>query len=84
MINLFNAIVACRVMLTIPIIVALVERSISILNLLKFYLHYTMAQNRLNTLAILATEPNMPEKIGYENIIEDSIYKNTKRIILFK
>jgi hypothetical protein len=43
-----------------------------------------MTQESLNALVILANESEMSEMIGYEYIIEDFIFKNTKRIMLFK
>jgi len=79
-----NASIAYRVLLTIPVTVASAERSFSKLKLLKSYLRSTMTQQRLNDLATIALESGLLEKIDYEHIIEDSILKNTKRIMLFK
>ncbi|KAG6430774.1 hypothetical protein SASPL_108847 [Salvia splendens] len=79
-----NATIAYRVLLTIPVTVASAERSFSKLKLLKSYLRSTMTQDRLNDLAIIALESEMLEKIAYENIVEDFISKNTKRMMLFK
>ncbi|PUZ75288.1 hypothetical protein GQ55_1G147200 [Panicum hallii var. hallii] len=53
-------------------------------DLLKSYLRSTMTQERLNSLATIAIESEMLEKIDYEYIIEDFISKNTHRIMLFK
>jgi hypothetical protein len=52
--------------------------------LLKSYLRSTMTQERLNSLATIALESGLLEKINYEHIIEDFISKNTKRMMLFK
>jgi hypothetical protein len=79
-----NATIAYRVLLTIPVTVASAERSFSKLKLLKSYLRSTMTQERLNSLATIAIESEMLEKIDYEYIIEDFISKNTHRIMLFK
>jgi hypothetical protein len=79
-----NATIAYRVLLTIPVTIASAERSFSKLKLLKTYLRSTMTEERLNDLAIIALEGEMLEKIDYENIIEDFISKNTKRMMLFK
>lgn len=79
-----NASIAYRILLTIPVTVASAERSISKLKLLKSYLRSTMTQERLNSLAMIALESGLLEKINYEHIIEDFISKNTKRMMLFK
>ncbi|EEC68490.1 hypothetical protein OsI_36747 [Oryza sativa Indica Group] len=79
-----NASIAYRILLTIPVTVASAERSISKLKLLKSYLRCTMTQERLNSLAMIALENGLLEKINYEHIIEDFISKNTKRMMLFK
>ena len=71
-------------MLTIPVIVASVERSFIKLKLLKSYLRSAMTQERLNDLAMIALESDMLEKIDYERIIEDFISKNAQRIKFFK
>lgn len=41
-----------RIILTILIVVASVKRSFTKLKLLKFYLLFTLSQNRLNSLAL--------------------------------
>ncbi|GKA50263.1 VIER F-box protein 2 [Tanacetum coccineum] len=51
-----NALIAYRVLLTIPVIVASAERSFSKLKLLKSYLRSSMSQERLNGLAMIAIE----------------------------
>ncbi|XP_034594592.1 uncharacterized protein [Setaria viridis] len=78
-----NAIIAYRVLLTIPRTVASAERSFSKLKLLKSYLRSTMTQERLNDLAMIALESDILEKIEYEFIIENFISRNTKRMMLF-
>jgi hypothetical protein len=78
-----NAIVAYRILLTIPVTVASAERSFSKLKLLKSYLRSTMTQERLNGLATIAIENDVLEKINYEDIIEDFISRNTRRMMLF-
>jgi hypothetical protein len=47
-------------------------------------LRSTMTQERLNALAVIAIESDTLEKIDYEDIIEDFIFKNAMRIMLFK
>ena len=79
-----NASIAYRVLLTIPVTVASAERSFSKLKLLKSYLRSTMTQQRLTDLATIALESAILEEIEYENIIEDFILRNTRRMMLFK
>ncbi|KAI3706498.1 hypothetical protein L6452_24284 [Arctium lappa] len=79
-----NAIIAYRVLLTIPVTVASAERSFSKLKLLKSYLHSTMTQERLNGLALIAIESGLLENVDYEDLIDDFISKNARRMILFK
>nr|XP_034593178.1 zinc finger MYM-type protein 1-like [Setaria viridis] len=78
-----NALVAYRILLTIPVTVASAERSFSKLKLLKTYMRSTMKQERLNGLATIALENDLLEKIKYEDIIEDFISKNTRRMMIF-
>ena len=78
-----NAIIAYRILLTIPVTVASAERSFSKLKLLKSYLRSTMTQEPLNGLVTIALEIDVLEKINYEDIIEAFISTNTRRMMLF-
>ena len=78
-----NAIIAYRILLTIPVTVASAESSFSKLKLLKSYLRSTMTQERLNGLATIALEIDVFEKINYKDIIEAFISTNTRRMMLF-
>ena len=73
-----NALVAYRILLTIPVTVASAERSFSKLKLLKTYMRSTMKQERLNGLATITLENDV-----IEDIIEDFISKNTRRMMFF-
>jgi hypothetical protein len=79
-----NASIAYRVLLTIPVTVASVERTFSKLKLLKSCLRSTMTQQRLTDLATIALESLILQKIEYDHIVEDFISRNTKRMMLFK
>ena len=78
-----NAMIAYRVLLTIPMTVALAERSFSKLKLLKSYLRSTMSQDRLNGLAMISIESDMLENMNYESLIEDFASKNARRTARF-
>ena len=69
-------------MLNILVTVASPERYFSKLKLLKSYLRSTMTQESLNGLVTIAIENDVLE-INYEDIIEDFISKNTRRMLLF-
>jgi len=71
-----------RILLTILVTVASSERYFSKHKLLKSYLRSTMTQESLNGLVTIAIENDVLE-INYEDIIEDFISKNTRRMLLF-
>jgi hypothetical protein len=75
-----NASIAYRVLLTIPVTVALREISFSKSNLLKTYLRSTMTQQRLTDLATISLGSAPLEKNGYEDIIEEFISGTLKEI----
>ena len=83
--NVFpNAMIAYRVLLTIPVSVASAERSFSKLKLLKSYLRSTMSQERLNGLALIAIENGLLESVDYEALINNFASKNARRSAFFK
>ncbi|XP_070668502.1 uncharacterized protein [Malus domestica] len=75
-----NAWVAYRILLTIPVIVASVDRSFSKLKLIKSYIRSTMSQE-LNRSAILSIEKELVEKLDYVNLINTFVSKNARRVI---
>ena len=77
-----NVWIAYRILLTILVTVASVERSFSKLKLIKSYLRSTMSQERLNGLAILSIEKYMLEQIDFNSLIIDFLSKNACRINL--
>lgn len=79
-----NTTITYRILLTIPITVACVERSFSKLKLLKSYLRSTLTQERLNGLALMAIENNLLDNIPYEDVTKKFMSMNTRRITLFK
>lgn len=78
-----NATIAYRILLTIPVTVASAERSFSKLKLLKSYLRSTMTQERLSGLALIAIENDILENVSYEELIEEFIPRNARRMSRF-
>ncbi|CAJ2670771.1 unnamed protein product [Trifolium pratense] len=79
-----NTIIAYRILLTIPVTVASAERSFSKLKLLKSYLRSTMLQERLNGLAMIAIENDLLESIQFEDLVDEFVSQNVRRMTLFK
>ncbi|PWA52825.1 zinc finger MYM-type protein 1 [Artemisia annua] len=78
-----NALIAYRVLLTIPVTVASAERSFSKLKLLKSYLRSSMSQERLNGLAMIAIENDLLVNVDYKELVKNFASKNARRIALF-
>ncbi|CAL5196293.1 unnamed protein product [Lathyrus oleraceus] len=78
-----NTVIAYRILLTILVTVASAERSFSKLKLLKTYLQFTISQERLNGLALIAIENDILETIKYEDLVDDFASKNVHRKALF-
>ncbi|XP_021985078.2 zinc finger MYM-type protein 1 [Helianthus annuus] len=78
-----NALIAYRVLLTIPVTVASAERSFSKLKLLKTYLRSSMSQERLNGLAMISIENDILETMDYEDLIESFASRNARRAARF-
>lgn len=66
-----NTIIAYKILLTIPVTVTYVERSFSKLKLLKSDLWFTMLQERLNGLSLIAIENDLLETIKYEDLMDE-------------
>ena len=79
-----NAVIAYRILLTIPVTVASAERSFSKLKLLKSYLRSTMSQERLTGLALITIENDVLKTIDYEGLVDDFASKNARRSATFK
>jgi hypothetical protein len=78
-----NVSIAYRILLTIPITVASVERSFSKLKLLKNYLRSTMTQERLNGLATCSIEKDVLTNVDLNIVFNDFASKNARRNCLF-
>ncbi|XP_050373136.1 uncharacterized protein LOC126790827 [Argentina anserina] len=79
-----NAWIAYKLLLTIPVTIACVERSFSKLKLIKSYLRSTMSQERLNDLAMLSIEKEFAEKLECSCLIDTFASKNARRAIFSK
>ena len=66
----------CALFLTLPVTVSSAERSFSKLKLIKTYLRSSMAQDRLDELALLAIERDAAQKLNVDTIIDK--FANTK------
>ena len=71
--------VAYRILLTIPVTVASMERSFSKLKLIKTYFRTTMSQERLNGLAMISIENEYLDKLNYDDLIEEFALKNVRK-----
>ncbi|XP_023696751.1 zinc finger MYM-type protein 1-like isoform X1 [Paramormyrops kingsleyae] len=68
-----NLWVALRIVVTLPVTVASVERSFSKSNLIKTYLRSTMCQERLSSLAVMSINPDVVGRISCDDVIEDLV-----------
>lgn len=66
-----NAIIAYRILLTIPVSVASGERSFSKMKIIKTYLRNRMGQSRLSDLAIISIEKDIAKLLNYDDVITD-------------
>jgi hypothetical protein len=66
-----NVSITYRILLTVPVTIASVERSFSKLKLLENYLRSTISQERLNGLAMCCIYRNMLDGIDLDTVIDD-------------
>lgn len=69
--------------LTIPGSSCSNERSFSVLRRIKNYLRSTMAQDRLNHVAIIHAYPNLVDTLDIESLMNEFIVRNRKRTSCF-
>ncbi|XP_065668021.1 uncharacterized protein LOC136088264 [Hydra vulgaris] len=74
-----NLIIALRIILILPVTVASVERSFSILKLIKTFHRSTMVDERLSSLAMLSIENEVARTLSYEGIINEFASMKTRR-----
>ena len=74
---------ACILFATLPVTVASAEGSFSKLKIIKTYLRYTISQDRLDGLALLAIENECAKQVNIDELIEK--FANAKaRLAKFK
>lgn len=69
---------AMVIFLTLPVTVASAERSFSKLKLIKTYLRSTIAQDRLDALAVLSIEREEAQHLDIEKIIDEFANKRAR------
>ena len=69
--------------LTVPMTSASAERTFSTLRRLKNYLHSNMSQERLNHVIILHTHKNCTDQVNLEEIAEEFVTSNDRRLQYF-
>ena len=74
-----NISIAYRILFTVPVTVALAERTFSKMKLLRNYLRSAMSQERLNGLAILCIEKKLLDEININTMVTDFASKNVRR-----
>ncbi|XP_034055759.1 uncharacterized protein LOC117535419 [Gymnodraco acuticeps] len=77
-----NMWVALRIAVTIPVTVAAGERSFSKLKLIKTYLRSSMAQEHLNTLALISINREVSGKISFDDTINEFAARKSRRVRL--
>ena len=75
-----NAYIVYRILLTVYVTVAYVERSFLKLKLIKSYLRFTMSQERLSELTMLSIEKEMLEELKYKNLISNFASQKARKI----
>jgi len=74
-----NVSIAYRILLTMSVTEATVERRFSKLKLLKNYMRSKMSQERSNGLAILCIKKDVIEHINVDTIISDFASRNARK-----
>ena len=75
-----NACITFRILITIPVIVASIERNFSKLKLIKSYLRSTMSQERLSRLTILSIENEMLAELESKILISNFASQKARKI----
>ena len=75
-----NICISLRIFCTLSVSVAEAERSFSKLNIVKNYLRSTMAQDRLQNLALLSIENELARRVNYKDVIRHFASIKARRI----
>lgn len=79
--SLPNAVIAYRILLTLPVSVASGERTFSKLKIIKNYLRNRMFQDRLSNLAIISIEQELARTLDYTEIIDEFAQLKARKFI---
>jgi len=74
-----NINIALRILLTIPVASAGVERAFSKLKIIKNYLRSTISQDRLSGLATLSIENELAETLDYDQLIDQFALQKARK-----
>eukprot|EP00731_Ephydatia_muelleri_P019060 Em0011g1100a len=77
-----NVCISLRIFCTLPVTVASAERSFSQLKRIKSYSRSTMAQERLQGLALLCIESELAKTIDYDSIIATFVSRKDRKAAL--
>jgi hypothetical protein len=77
-----NVCIALGIFCTLPVIVGSAERSFSQLKRIKTYARSTIAQDRLQGLALLCIESEHAKTVGYESIIDSFAARKARKAAL--
>lgn len=78
-----NAIVAIRILLTLPVSVASEERSFSKLKLIKNFLRSSLGQTKLRNLALISIESKLAATLDYTELIDEFAKLKVRRVKLY-
>ncbi|OWR50651.1 repressor of the inhibitor of the protein kinase [Danaus plexippus plexippus] len=77
-----NVEIAYRIFMTLAVTNCSAERSFSCLKRVKNFLRSTMTANRLNSLAILCIESDVPQRLDCEDLIDQFAIQKVRRVCL--
>jgi len=77
-----NTWISLRILLTIPVTVAIGEKSFSKLKLIKTYLRSTLGNEKLTSLAILSIENEIAQRMDFSEIIKNFAKSKARKVFI--